>query len=625
MDLSFKFLNSRKNCAMFKQSLFFLLFFYTLLYSGKALTHNDWSNETKNLSKELYERALLFAPEILSPKDSLSHPYIEVNGKKVYLNSAFWNLVKGWLRVYHAEIKTYCECDMDPEKLAEQARDSIPKGFFRSTASKAKNKIENNAIHGMERMAHLSAKYGKTFSVLFGASEVAETIFFKGNHLLCKVNNILAFFITQPIQAFSSILSDSKTLTQNRLLMMIKWAWISRAVNKAQQKAFFHLESAQINSEGLRLVNQEGPQNKREKWVQKVAEKAAPLLEKAAKIDRQLKENELSERKRKQLLKRRAAITEKADSITQLSKQSYLGERYKWLLGLISRKKREGYLKGHAFPDEVSSFNWLWILAASENIMERAFVRQIRERDFEPSHFLPFFKREERLTPLSDLSSLSEEKIQEHFMPSLDFAPSLTKDAIRSGLAREFSKKLKERGLISNTEEHGRFTEQILEDAGKIFDPSLSMKEKYIASSIIHMTLNGFFSAYMEIAYKKLKEGDMKWSAQIKLRYIHSRFYFYTTRYSAFLQAASLTKDKASLISHKYEVMESLLSFFEYLIDLREVINIQSKEDMLSRLKENIRRIEALQAYMEKKTAFRLFGEGLPLCRDLIRRAKWQM
>ena len=71
--------------------------------------------------------------------------------------------------------------------------------------------------------------------------------------------------------------------------------------------------------------------------------------------------------------------------------------------------------------------------------------------------------------------------------------------------------------------------------------------------------------------------------------------------------------------------MEGLLSFFEYLIDLREVINSQSKEEMLSRLKENIRRIETLQAYAEKKTVFRLFGEGLPLCRDLIRRAEWQM
>lgn len=610
---------------MFKQSLVFILFFYTLLYSEKALTHNDWPNETKNLSKELYERALLFAPEILSPKDSISHPYIEVNGKKVYLNSAFWNLVRGWLRVYHEEIKTYCDCDMDPEKLAEQARDSIPKGFFQSTASKAKNKIENKAIHGMEKMVHLSAKYGKTFSVLFGASEVAETIFFKGHHVLCKVNNILAFFITQPIQAFSSILSDSKALTQNRLLMMIKWAWISRAVNKAQRKVFFHLESAQINNEGLRLVNQEGPKNKREKWVQKVAEKSAPLLEKIAKIDRQLKENELSERKRKQLFKKKAALAEKADSVTRLSKQSYLGERYKWLLGLISRKGREGYLKGHTFPDEISSLNWLWILAASENVMERAFIRKIRERDFEPSHFLPFFKREERLTPPPDPSSLSKEKIQEYFMPSLDFAPSLTEDAIRSGLAREFSEKLKERGLISNTKEHEQFTEQILEDAGKIFDPSLSMKEKYIASSIINMTLNGFFSAYMEIAYKKLAEGDMKWSTRIKLRHIHSSFYSYTTRYSAFLRAASLTKDKTSLISHKYESLESLISFFEYLIDLREVINSQSKEEMLSRLEKNIRRIKTLQAYTEKKTAFRLFREGLPLCRDLIRRAKWQM
>lgn len=495
---------------MFKQSLFFLLFFYALLYSEKALTHNDWPNETQNLSKELYERALLFAPEILSPMNSTSHPYIEVNGKKIYLNSAFWSLVRGWLRVYHEEIKTYCDCDIDPEKLAEQARDSIPKGFFHSTASKAKNKIEHKAIHGMEEMVHLSAKFGKTFSVLFGSSEVAETIVFKGNHWACKVNNIFSFFVTQPIQAFSNILSDSKTLHQSRLLMMTKWAWISRAVNKAQRSVFFHLESAQVDSAGLHLVNHEGPKSKREKWVQKVAKKVAPLLEKVAEIDRQLEENKFSERKRKRLLKRRAALTEKADSLTKLGRESYLGERYGWFLGLISRRGRAGYLKGHTFPDRVSSVNWLWILAASENVMERAFIRQIREQDFEQSHFLPFFKGGAQLVPPPDSSSLSEEKIQEYFIPPLDSTSSLKEDAIRSGLSREFSEKLKGRGLISHTEEHMQFTEQILEDVGKIFDPSLSMKEKYIASSIINMTLNSFFSTYMEIAYKKLTEGDIK-------------------------------------------------------------------------------------------------------------------
>lgn len=163
---------------MFKWFLFCLLFFYPLFYSPKTLTRNDWfdeinkwPHETKDFSKDLYERALLFAPEILSPKDSLSHPYIEINGRKVYLNSAFWSLVKGWLRIYQEEIKTYCDCDIDPEKLAEQARDSVPKGFFQSKISGTKNTIEDKAIHAMEKTIHHNNDLDSSLHIAAGLSD----------------------------------------------------------------------------------------------------------------------------------------------------------------------------------------------------------------------------------------------------------------------------------------------------------------------------------------------------------------------------------------------------------------------------------------------------------------------
>ena len=616
---------------MFKQLFFGFLFFYSLLHSPKALTGNDWrhdikdwSHETQDFSKDLYERALLFAPEILSPKDSLSHPYIKINGKKVYLNSAFWRLVKGWLRVYQEEINSYCACEIDPEALAEKARDFVYQGYFQSKTSKLKEIIGLKAIDSIEMIVHLTAQYGNTALVLTGAAEVAETIAI-GNHIVCKFNNALVLFMVQPIQAFARVLGDSKTFNQNRLLMMARRAWINHAVNKAQKKVFVHLESLKIENEGLHLVNQEGPKDKREQWIQKVTKKAAPLLEKIAEIDRKLEESNLSERKRKKLLKRKRSLVEKTDSLTKLGKESYLGERYGWLLGLISRKGKEGYLKGHALPDEVTSLNWLWVLAASENIMERAFIRKVTKEP-PPGTFREVYpalrQTEMRLLPSPGFSSsdVTEEKIQERFIPLPALPPPLREDPIRKGLAREYSEKLKKSGLISDTEEHIKFTEQILTDVEEIFNPSLSMKERYIIVSKIQMTLNSFFSPYMEMAYQKMIEGKIGLWTRIKLRYTHSRFYYYTTRYSAFMLAASVTKNKASLISYKYESMESLLSFFEYLIDLREIESLPNKEEMLSRLKENIRRIETLRPYEEKKSAFNLFG--LPLCQDLVRRTK---
>ena len=163
---------------------------------------------------------------------------------------------------------------------------------------------------------------GKTAFVLQIVAEVAETILFKGNHLLCKANNALVLFIARPIQSYYRVLGHSKTLNQSRLIKISQRILRDFAMRGAHRRARFYLESAGIEMDQLLTVNEEGPGDKRLEWIEKVSKKVTPLIDKIKIIDRQLENPELSERKIKKLLKTRKALAEKINSLTKLDKKS---------------------------------------------------------------------------------------------------------------------------------------------------------------------------------------------------------------------------------------------------------------------------------------------------------------
>ena len=301
------------------------------------------------------------------------------------------------------------------------------------------------------------------------------------------------------------------------------------------------------------------------------------------------------------------------------------------ICGLRSSKGKPGYLKGQSFPDEAFSSNWLWMMAASENIVRRSFFEKIKEQ-----------------APHGATQTLIPyEAASHHEAVQTPFLPVLKEDEIRKGLAEEFSEKLQQRGLISNGEEHTKYTERILGDIEKIFDPSLASVKKDILISFIKETLTEFFGKhYLDIAYGQLehiessfpaahdpltKEENSSLSTQIKLRRLLSRFTFHVYDYIDFLSTVALIKNEKVLFAYKYESMEVLLRLLEYLIEIPEIAKTSgSKAEMLARLDANMTKIQTFKPWQEKRTVFfklwgagfPILGSGLPLCKDLVRTAK---
>ena len=604
--------------------------FLSLQASGHEGHDHGSTGESEELARNLYEKAVRLSPEIMETAiSSIAHPHIKTGGKTIYLNSspeilgpkalshplflktlfldsAFMELLTGYLKLYHKEEAAYCPCNTSPEELAQQAQDQIAASFTQSKLTKPSQAwLKGIVITGFDKLE----KYGKVAFVLQIVAEVAETILFKGNHLLCKANNALVLLIVRPAQAYTRVLGHSQTLNQSRLIKVSQRILRDFAMRGAHRRARFYLESARIEIDQLLTVNEEGPGDKRLEWAQEVSKKVTPLIDKIKILDRQLENPELSDRKIKKLLKKRKKLAEKISSLTELDKKIYRGNRrYFWLR---SSKGKPGYLKGQSFPDETFSSNWLWMMGASENIVRRSFFEKIKEQAPHKTTqtFIPY------------------EAASHHEAVQIPFLPVLKEDGIRKGLAEEFSEKLQLRGLISNGEEHIKYTERILGDIEKIFDPSLSVVEKDILISFIKETLAEFFGEhYLNIVYNQLRDNEL----QVKLRRLLSRFTYHVYDYIDFLSTVALIKNEQVLFSYKYESMEMLLKLLEYLIEIPEIATTSgSKAEVLARLDANITKIQAFKPWQEKRTAFRfwgsgfpIFGSGLPLCQDLVRKAK---
>ncbi len=573
-------------------------------------SHHQGAHDPPELISTLYEKAVLLSPEILkSPSPSLAEPYIQIGGETIVLNTQFWELVKGWLRLYRQEIEVYCPCDINAEELVKSAKNYIPAGFTYSKIGKPSIRFAEKII--VESYG-LSAKYGKIALLLKASAEIAETILSmtfggKGVHFICTVIDTMILFLFRKTQIYSRVFQNSRTMNQSGLLMMFRLLWLNRLTKKAESKVFFYLNSSEVNQTNLIEVNQEGVgKNKRAKWVSAIAQKAKPVLEEIQVIDKKLETKGLSKRQQNKLLNRRRKLYKKIEHFTTVSKKSYFGKRYKRFLLLRSRKGKSDYLKGTSLPDIVTSKNWFWALAIQENILERALARQASIEMENP------YKENQTL--------------------------SLKKDEIRSGLAQEFIEKINQPGLemtnpsyIKKTESKNpnekndvHIVEKILMDIENIFNPYLTVKERYLLVSILESGLTGFFEYYLNFIYNKLSQSteDMSTRSKAQLKWRLARFTYYVFSYTDFLRTIAFVKNKTTLMLYQYEAMESFLLFFEYLHKLSRIKDSpQSNASLLSLLDKNLDHIQSFQIQKEKRTAFSWipFHTPRPYCRNLVR------
>ena len=570
------------------------VFIYICFLCLPVMAHNhSHSSDTDppQFIKDIYEKAIALSPEVLEAAEgSIAQPYVKVGGQVILLNSGFWELVKGWIRLYRSELQEYCPCNINENELIQPVKDHIAAGFFYSKAGRPLLNFSESIIVGSYG---LSAKFGKTALVLKVSAEMAETalsIFVggKGVHIICNVIDAMILFLFRKSQIYMRVFSNSGIINQSRLMMMFRLAWLNRLMRKAQKKVFFHLESVNINEDALLIVDEEGDRrNKRKNWLNTISKKAAPILKKIKVLDERLENKQLSKRKRAKLLKKRKALYQKIDNLTQVSRKSFFGKRYKrWLL-LRSRKSNSDYLKGNSFPDKATAHNWLWVLSIQENLLERALIEQAE---------------------MEDSFSVSKNL-------------SIPSDMIRSGLSKEFVEKINNPNI--GQEQHTLFIEKVLMDIENIFNPSLSIKERYLLVSVVEVGLVGFFEHYLRLVYHDLSQSteDINIWGKARLRWRLDRFVYYVFIYSDFLRTISLIKNKNKIISYKYESMESLLLFFKFLNQLAQFSKLKhTKEELLTKLDQELLHIKSFQVQREKRTAFSWipFSRPLPWCRNLL-------
>ena len=566
--------------------------FIITTFGSSAHVHSPASEDIEHI-KNLYRLAITLSPAVLDSVDTSSaHPYLKIGGKYVPLNTGFWQLVQGWVRLYRSEIEQYCPCDIDEQKLVQEARDEIARGFV---DTKITRKLSNFGEFVIVGAYGLSARYGKAALLLKAAAEVAEhtlSIFVggKGVHIFCNIIDAMILFLFRKSQIYMRVFNNSKTLDQSRFLSVMRLAWFNRLMKNKNKNVFLYLQSTEINEHALDHVDEEGAKkNKRAKWVRSLSKKMEPILNRTQEIDTQLENESLSVEDRKKLLKERKRLVKKAEDLTQVFRKSFFGKRYGLSLFLFSRRWSSQYLKGITLSDELTSRNLIWSMGLQENVLERTLIKQVEETGL-----------------MQDRSTLP-----------------LPPDEIRTGLVEEFVEKIQQ----ANTTGYVHSIERILIDVEKIFDPSLKMAERYLLVSIIESGFLGLFEYYLlEVMHPELvrSSGGLNLWGRARLRWRLERFIYYVFMYSDFLRTVALIKDPSKINSYKYESMEAFLNLFEYLYQLSKLPGERhTKESLLAKLDEHLYRVQSFRPQFEKRTMFKWiripFIRPLPMCRSLVR------
>ncbi len=283
-------------------------------------------------------------PEIVTTSGA-SQATIKVAGHHLALNGPFWQLVRGWIRVYYHQLQEDCDHCLpgDEHQFEQSAEDHIARTFFElKVNSPLRESIEHIAVG----TADIGARLGPTALVSKVSSEVAETVLSKmvgggGVHIVCNLIDAAIIFGTRHIQSAWRSFAWAPRLGSSGLTTLIRHGFVSSSAARAFKRVQFVAVADGLNEEALREVDLEGPnrwwgyarEGKRAQWVRKFLRNGS----------------------------------------ARVSKREYLGGRMKRYLLLKGRKRGHSqYMRGNNPMDQVLTGNVLWILAVQENILERS-------------------------------------------------------------------------------------------------------------------------------------------------------------------------------------------------------------------------------------------------------------
>ena len=619
------------------KSIFFLIFF--IIYPLEVFSHEGHSyspGNNQDRTMDFYRKVLRLTPEITdSSRQPHHYPHIKLNGKTVYLNDPFFELVREALDLFHREQPELLG-HIDPEKLVQEVRATVAEGPFYSKIWKPFARVNRRSFeHILDTSADLGARYGVIAAVL---NLIFETIESKtlgqvmpGLHVICPLNYALTVATVRPAQIFGGLFRDGKTLNRSRLVLLLQRAWTGRAVRKARRKVQLRITSATIDHEQLTLVNEEGFKDRRKRYVEELSRKTAPWFKEIESLDSQIAELPPG-KKRDQALRRKQKLEEKIHSAAKLHEKIYRGARYGPALGVISRKLRGGYLKGQDFPDTALALPWLWTIPA-QRILDSSLVSQATEtRPAELVWDLPETDQEfpdEMIGLPYSWSIPSQETLDSSLVSEItekapaEIAWDLPEHKIRTGLAKEFSERWREQGLVGENDASPDFIERILHHhIGRVFDPTLPKKERYAQVAQIRVILDGFFLGFVDRVFERLLDSSkekIRWFKRFRLRWKLTSFFKETDKYERFLRSIAVTTDPEILAFHKNESMEFFLRLWEYLLQTdRITYNDHRIEDVITTLNNNLHPLKTFRPWRKKQTTWLRF----PKCRKLIRQKK---
>ncbi len=593
------------------------LFFvgFVIFFSFSCWGHNAFPHSEVEISASLniLEKAVLLSPELLhATKENSTIPFYKSGKHKIYLDSGFWNLTRAWLRLYIEEIEKHCRCDLDPDKmvqevrnhwpqeryLQEEAEEYLPQSFFdQKVLAPVRNMSQkwiNKGVNVSNKGAHLSSEYGYTVAGLKASAEVAETILSfslggLGLHIACGVVDALIIVWARKFQKYMRVFSYSRKTSMSGIILSFKMAWFSHQIKKSRRRVFFHIDQALVFRENeLEKVNAQGPKSlfhrsgHRRLWLERLKRKTDPLFEKIAEWEYRLTNENLSAKEHADIERKIKRIRHKIEHIAQVNRKEFFGMRFKRYLLLRSRKGRINYTNGKGTTSKILGKDVLWPISLEENILERVLESSV-------------------VTPLKKIPP----------------------DEIREGLIEEF--------LSLHTKEDGPevFKEKtqaiqlFLQDIEIIFNTKTPTVERLMRARSIEMTLGALNAHYLKIASNIVpKKYNMSFSGMLRWHWIFGKFSREIHEFSDFLASIAITKNKTKIQFYKYESMEKLLAFFNYLSEFHLLLKNHSinKEEFFQALKLQEKHLRSIALLREKKRAFSLmpFTTGQAQCLKLV-------
>ncbi|MCY4321640.1 MAG: hypothetical protein OXC37_04485 [Bdellovibrionaceae bacterium] len=599
------------NISFYKYGVFSLLFISCFIAPLKSFSHQGHHSEKEiETALSVFEKAILMSPELLEQTENNSvTPFYKFNGHKVYLNESFWNLTKAWLRIYITEIEKYCPCDLDPEFMIETTRGHIPKNLFQKTMSKTKHISKDLSNTG----SRITAKYGYFYATVKVSSEIAETILsvfmgLKGAHFLCNAIDIMIIPLIRHFQKYIRTFSYGRNLSNISLIHALKVLWVSRQVKKSQNRVFFIIEEAlDFNEINLRKVNQEGPKDHRKLWLNKLKDKTDPLFNKISELKSELEVLEINttdpyelEQKKEIIENKIEKLQTKINKVSKVNRKSFFGNRFKRYLLLLSRKGQTTYMAGHHLPDKITGKKTLWPLSLQENILEQTlnYKNQSHTLETEPDEIQKALVKEFILKRQAKLKLYIDEKTNQDTT-------------------------VEERYQEIPFNEKAQVVYSLLESIERIFDTKKDKRERLLMAQSIENVLAVLFVEYFNISVKILKDKyNLSFKELLKLNWNFGRFSHSVYEFSDFLSSISVVTDINKIKFYKYESMEKLLAFLDYLYEVQFLLkdNQTTKQEVLSKLQGKREDLMSLSLFKEKKIGFSLvpFKRAKVKCMELV-------